>query len=268
MSRTGRVLVVVAAWFLPVAWVTGALLAGPCDGTVVSTSALDDTGRWGSTVTIVEVVGDQSLQPGDVVQSVGGRPFGDWAAGDVSAEREVGETVTYEIVRPAPDLDRNLDVQVTLIRYPIVEALDQNAATVVGFGLVLLAASVVFWRRPGGMPQRAFLAAAALLPAWLTTSVFGLGVIDLAGSRGTWPPFVGGLLCALGLGAAAVAAMTLARPDSAPRPRVAVLLAFAAFPVLGYAVWLVGPARGLTTEAARLQAQVTVVPPALVVALP
>jgi signal transduction histidine kinase len=268
MSRTGRVLVVLAAWVFPVAWVTGALLAAPCDGTVVSTSALDDTGRWGRTVTIVEVIGDRSLQPGDVVQSVGGRTFGDWAAGDVSAEREIGDTVTYEIVRQAPDLDRNLDVQVTLVRYPFVEALAQNAATVVGFGLVLLAASIVYWRRPDGTPQRAFLAAAALLPAWLTTSVFGLGVIDLAGSRGTWPAFGGGLLCALGLGAAAVAALTLARPDSAPRPRVPVLLAFAAFPLLGYAVWLIGPARALTTESARVQAQVTVVPPALAVALP
>jgi two-component system, NarL family, sensor kinase len=38
--------------------------------------------------------------------------------------------------------------------------------------------------------------------------------------------------------------------------------------LVGYAAWLLGPARGLTTEAARLQAQVTVVPPALIVALP
>src|SRR5215210_3102363 len=99
MSRTGRVLGVAAAWFLKAAWVIGALLAGPCDGTVVSTSALDDDGRWGSTVTIVDVVGDRTLQPGDVVQSIDGHPFGDWAAGEVSDEREVGDTVRYEIVR-------------------------------------------------------------------------------------------------------------------------------------------------------------------------
>ena len=37
---------------------------------------------------------------------------------------------------------------------------------------------------------------------------------------------------------------------------------------MGYAVWLLVGARGLTTEAARLQALVTVVPPALVVAVP
>ena len=265
MSRTGRVLVVVAAWFLPVAWVTGALLAGPCDGTVVSTSALDEDGRWGSTVTIVDVVGDRTLQPGDVVQSVDGRPFGDWAAGDVSAEREVGDTVKYEIVRPAPDLDRNLDVKVTLVRYPVMEAVDQNAATVVGFGMVLLAASVVFWRRPNGAAQRAFLAAAALLPAWLTASPLGPGVIDLAGSRGTWPALVGGLLCALGLGAAVVAASTL---TPAGVPRRARLLPLALLPFVGYAAWLLVGARGQTTEAARLQAVVTVVPPALVVAVP
>ncbi len=267
MSRTGRVLVVLAAWVFPVAWVTGALLAGPSDGTVISSSALDDTGRWGSTVTVVDVIGDRPLQPGDVVRSIDGRPVGAWVSGEASEERAVGETVQYEILRPAPDLDRDLDVEVTLTRYP-VEGVSRHAATLFGFGLLLLAGTLVFWRRPDGLAQRAFLAAAALLPAWLTTSALGPGVIDLAGSRGTWPPFVGGLLCALGLGAAAVAAMTLARPDSAPRPRVAVLVAFAVFPLVGYAVWLVGPARGLTTEAARLQAQVTVVPPALLVALP
>jgi two-component system, NarL family, sensor kinase len=267
MSRTGRVLVVLAAWVLPVAWVTGALLAGPSDGTVVSSSALDDTGRWGTTVTVVDVVGDRPLQPGDVVQSINGRPIGDWVAGEASTQRAVGETVTYEILRPAPDLDRDLDVEVTLTRYPL-EAVGRQAVSLVGFGLVLLAGSIVFWRRPDGMPQRAFLAAAALLPAWLTAFPLGPGVIDLAGARGTWPPFVGGLLCALGLGAAVVTAMTLTRPSSTPRPRGPVLLAAAALPLAGYAVWLLGPARGLTTEAARLQAQLTVVPPALVVAVP
>lgn len=267
MSRTGRVLVVLAAWVLPVAWVTGALLAGPSDGTVISSSALDDAGRWGSTVTVVDVVGDGPLQPGDVVRSIDGRPVGDWVTGDASAERAIGEPVTYEIIRAAPDLDRNLDVEVTLVRYP-VEAAGRHAATLIAFALLLAAATVVFWRRPDGTAQRAFLAAAALLPAWLTTSAFGPGVIDLAGSRGTWPTLVGGLLFALGLGAAAVAAVTLARPDQAHRPRVAFLLVCAALPFVGYAGWLLGPARAMSTEAARLQAQVTVASPALVVALP
>ena len=267
MSRTGRVLVVLAAWVLPVAWVTGALLAGPSDGTVVSSSALDDTGRWGNTVTVVDVVGDRPLQPGDVVRSINGRPIGDWVAGEASTQRAVGETVTYEILRPAPDLDRDLDVRVKLTHYPL-EAVGRQAASLVGFGLVLLAGSIVFWRRPDGIPQRAFLAAAALLPAWLTAFPLGPGVIDLASARGTWPPFVGGLLCALGLGAAVVTAMTLTRPSSTPRPRGPVLLAAAALPLAGYAAWLLGPARGLTTEAARLQAQLTVVTPALVVAVP
>ena len=258
---------VVAAWVLPVAWVTGALLAGPSDGTVISTSALDSTGRWGSTVTIVDVVGEDPLQPGDVVQSVDGRPFAEWAADDASAERQVGESVNYEIVRPAPDLDRNLDVQVTLVRYPIVDAVGQNAATVLGFGMVLLAASIVFWRRPGGTAQRAFLATAALLPGWLTASSLGPGVIDLAGSRGTWPALVGGLLCALGLGAAVVAATTLTPAGQVPS-RARRLLPLTLLPLVGYAVWLFVGARGLASEGARLQALVTVVPPALVVAVP
>jgi signal transduction histidine kinase len=169
-------------------------------------------------------------------------------------------------VRRAPNLDRILEVQVTLVRYPIVDAVGRNAATIVGFGLALIAASIVFWRRPYGTPQRAFLAAAALLPAWLTASPLGPGVIDLAGSRGTWPALVGGLLCALGLGAAVVAAMTLASAGRVPsRAR---LLPLALLPLVGYAAWLLVGARALTTEAARVQAVVTVVPPALVVAVP
>jgi two-component system, NarL family, sensor kinase len=267
MSRTGKALVVLAAWIFPVAWVTGALLAGPSDGTVISSSALDDTGRWGRTVTVIDVVGDHPLQPGDLVRSIDGRPVDDWVAGEASVDRAIGEPVTYGILRPAPDLDRDLDVEVTLTRYP-VEAVGRHAPTLVGFGLVLLAGTFVFWRRPDGTSQRAFLLSAALLPAWLTVAPFGPGVIDLAGARGSWPTFVGGLLCALGLGAAVVAAMTLTRPTSARGPRVLVLLLAAAAPLAGYAVWLLGPARGLTTEAAQLQAQLTVVPPALLVALP
>ncbi|HEX5861744.1 MAG TPA: hypothetical protein VFY58_07865, partial [Nocardioides sp.] len=219
MSRSGRVLVVVAAWVFPVAWVTGALFAGPSDGTVVSASALEDTGRWGEEVLIVDVIGDSALQPGDVVRSIDGRPVDAWVTGRVSAERAAGDPVTYEILRPAPDLARDLDVRVTLTHYPLVDAVGRHAATLVGFGLVLLAATLVFWRRPAGTAQRAFLAAAALLPAGLTARPLGPGVIDLAGSRGTWPPFVGGLLCALGLGVATVAALTLARPAGSSRPR-------------------------------------------------
>jgi hypothetical protein len=73
MSRTGRVLVVVAAWVFPVVWVTGALLAGPSDGTVLSSSAVDGDTRWGDSVTVLDVVGDGPLQPGDVVRSGDGR---------------------------------------------------------------------------------------------------------------------------------------------------------------------------------------------------
>ena len=259
---------VVAAWGLPAAWMTVALLAGPSDGTVVSSSAVDREARWGSSVTVVEVMDDRPLRPGDVVRSIDGRSVEAWVTGGVSVDREPGDTVTYGILRPAPDLARDLDVEVTLTRYPVVDALAGHAATVVGLALVLVSASISFWRRPGGTPQRAFLAAAALLPAGLTSSPLGPGVIDLAGSRGTWPPLIGGLLCTLGLGATMVAAATLGPESKRSRFRHWSLVVVALLPVAGYAAWLLGPARALTTEAARLQALVTVIPPALVVAVP
>ena len=40
MSRARRLLVVAAAWAIPAVWILGALLAGPSDGTVVSSSLL------------------------------------------------------------------------------------------------------------------------------------------------------------------------------------------------------------------------------------
>jgi two-component system, NarL family, sensor kinase len=268
MSRTGRVLVIVAAWIFPVAWVAGALLAGPSDGTVVSTPALGGDARWGQTVTVVEVVEDGPLQVGDVVREVDGRPWGDWVVADSAPDRRVGETVRYEVRRPAPDLDRILNLEVTLVEYPAADALVRHAATVVAAILLLLAASVVFWRRPGRASSGAFLLAAALLPARLTATVFGLGAIDLAGARGPWPHLVGELLCTIGVGAAVVAALTFPTPPSGVAARPWTLAPMLLTPFLGYFIWLAGPARGLTDPAARLQAGLTVVAPALVVAVP
>ena len=46
MSRARRLLVVAAAWAIPAVWIAGALLAGPSDGTVVSSSLFDRPGEW------------------------------------------------------------------------------------------------------------------------------------------------------------------------------------------------------------------------------
>ena len=268
MSRTGRVLVVLAAWIFPVVWVAGALLAGPSDGTVVSTPALGGDARWGETVRVVEVVDDGPLQVGDVVQKIDGRPWGDWAAEGSTVDRQVGETVSYEVRRPAPDLDRILDLEVTLVRFPATDALVRQAVSVVAAILLLAAASVVFWRRPDRASSVAFLLTAALLPARLTASAFGLGAIDLAGARGTWPHLIGELLCTFGLGAAVVAALTFPEPPPGVTSRRWTLGPILLAPFLGWVIWLSGPARELTDPAARMQAQLTVVAPALVVAVP
>ncbi len=79
MSRAARLLVIVAAWAVPVAWVAIALLSGPSDGTTVSpTTGLSGAARWGDSVTVVRTYGDTSLRPGDRVLTIDGRSMREW----------------------------------------------------------------------------------------------------------------------------------------------------------------------------------------------
>ena len=115
MSRTHRVLVLAAAWMIPVIWLTVALHSGPSDGTSVSpATAMLEGDRWGQTVTVVHAFGDTPLREGDVIRRIEGRSFGDWVATGEHGQRVVGETVPYEVLRPAANLDRILVLDVTL----------------------------------------------------------------------------------------------------------------------------------------------------------
>ena len=140
------------------------------------------------------------------------------------------------------------------------------------FTLLLLAAgALTFWRRPDSASARAFLATTVLVPMALTASPWGLGAIDLAGGRGAWPHAGGEILCALGIGTALVAAVTLTgMPEPVQRHPWALGAAYLV-PIAGYAVWAIwsvttaGPDQ---SDAARLQALLTVVGPALLATAP
>lgn len=268
MARTSRLLVLAVAWAVPVCWTVLALLAGPSDGTSLSSRLLPSAGaRWDDTVRVATTYGDTPLRPGDEVQAVDGRPPADWFGdGDGGGvRREVGDVVRYEVRRSGAGLDLIQQVDVTLHRYPLAAAVESAPHVVLLPGLLLVLGSLVFWARPAAASARAFLAAVALLPAAITSTPLGLGVIDLAGARGVWPQVVGEAMAALGLVALLLSVALLTRPGAGGRWVMLVLLAA---PLLGYAVWLAVRLGGADPALERLSLAATVWAPALWAAVP
>lgn len=266
MSRTGRLLVLAVAWLVPLAWTATALLAGPSDGTSLgSVLGPSSDPRAAGSVVISRTFGATALRTGDEVLAVDGRALDDWV--DVGgARREVGDVVRYEVRRVGEGLDRIQQVDVTLGRYPLVAALRAAPQVVALAVLLLLVGSLVFWSRPGAGATRAFLVATTLLPAALTSVPFGVGVIDLAGSRGIWPRVAGEGLAALGAVALVVSVARLVHTDGRVLRWLvpgAALLA----PLAAYGVWL-GVALPAGSSADRLMVLGTVFTPALVAVVP
>ena len=83
MFRTRRLAVIVVAWVTPVSWITVALLAGPSDGTTISTpTASFGASRWDDSVTVVRTYGETPLRANDLILTVDGRTMADWVAAD------------------------------------------------------------------------------------------------------------------------------------------------------------------------------------------
>jgi signal transduction histidine kinase len=269
MSRTSRLLVVAAAWALPVVWASTALLVAPSDGTSLARSLVSPaTERWGETVTVATTYGETPLLPGDEVIAVDGRSVDDWARSGALGTRDVGEVVVYEVRRVGRGLDRNLEVEVSLARYPVAAALRSESLVVLLSVVLLAVGSAVFWVRSGAVTARAFLVATALLPAAVTSAPWGTGVIDLAGSRGTLPQLVGETLAALGLAALLVSVATLVDAVGAPGRRWWVVPAACLVPFVGYAVWLALALGDAGSTVARQQVLATVAVPALWASVP
>ncbi|HET9423676.1 MAG TPA: sensor histidine kinase, partial [Nocardioides sp.] len=268
MARARRVLVVAAAWAIPIAWIAGALLSGPSDGTTISPpSSMLGADRWGESVTVLRTYGDTPLREGDVISRVDDVPISEWVTDPPDSSRAVGDVVRYEVIRPGAELDQRRVIAVPLTRYPIADAAYQNIVPLALVAMLLAAASVVFWYRPRMPAALAFLASAALVPALLTSWPFGLGAIDLAGSRGIWPQLVGEMVCAIGIGTLLLTALVfVAWPPAAPR-RWTVPVAYGV-PLAGYAAWVLLVALWLEPAAARLQGLITVAGPALAATAP
>ena len=164
MSRSARLLLIAAAWALPVAWVLVALSAGPSDGSVVWRSPLTSDERWGVRLVVLETYGDTALEVGDEIETIGGVTVTDLLAGERAADLAVGDEVSYGVRRAGEGLARDQEVTVTLVHYAAPEALRENVPVVVVALLTVLAGSVAFWLQPLAIATRAFLGASSLLP--------------------------------------------------------------------------------------------------------
>jgi signal transduction histidine kinase len=268
MSRTGRLMVIGAAWAIPVAWLVLALGAGPSDGTVVWSSPITSDVRWGSRLTVLETYGESPFKIGDEIETINGHRVAEWLSGAVADDVSTGDEVAYRVRRPEAGLSSTFTYNVVVHRYPLTPALRDQLPIVAASLLLLLAGSLAFWWRPGSTSTRAFVAAAALLPFGLASVPFGLGAIDLAGSRGMWPHVVAEVVCTLGLGLALLAAVTLGAPKGwlAARPwvvPVALLL-----PFVGYGVWVLATMTSTDPGPERQQSLLSLVVPSLALVVP
>ena len=265
MSRPRRLLVLAAAWSVPVVWILASLLVRVSDGTSVTSSPAPTGADWGESVVVERTFGDTALLPGDEVLSVDGRTVAEWVVAESHPRRAAGDVVQYEVRRAAPGLDRIQQVDVRLARYDLGAALRSVPEAVLLPLLLLLVGSAVLWSRPGATSSRAFLAAASLLPVVVTSAPFGTSVIDLAGAPHAWLPAAGEVGAALGLVALVLSTASLV--DAGGR-RLWVVATACLTPLVGYGVW-VSLALGRTDAApARLQVLTAVAVPASWAALP
>ncbi len=268
MSRTARLLVIAAAWALPVAWLVAALSAGPSDGTVVWRSPITSGERWDDRLVVHETYGDTPLQIGDEIITIGDQAVADLLAGERAVDRSVGEEVSYGVRRAGDRLAIGQEITVPLVRFPFLDALRDDVPTVAAALLAVVAGSVAFWLRPLAAATRAFLGATSLTPAALASAPWGIGAVDVAGSRGLWPHVVGEVACTIGLGLALLAALTLRAESGWLRARPWLAPVAVALPFVGYAAWAGATMLRTDPGAARTQALLSIVVPSLVVAAP
>ena len=264
MSGWRRLAAIGAAWAAPLAWLALALSSGPSDGTVVSSpAAWFGDARWDEAVTVLRVYGESPLQEGDQVMVVDDHRPSEWLTELDRPGRAVGDVITYEVRRPAADLDRQLFIEVELERYPVLAALLDNLPAALSALGALLAGSFVVWRRPGDPASAALLGGAAAVVAAGTSYPLGVGASDLATSGALWPHWGGEVA---GLAAAgALLLFALSFPTRTPW-RHAGLVALGVPAAAGATWWLIvarprwGPDQAQASMSLLLPGLITVLP--------
>ena len=176
--------------------------------------------------------------------------------------------MTYSVRRPAAGLDRILEVEVTLGRYSVASAVSRNLATLLGVGGLLVAESFIYWRRPRDPAALAVLVTASAVTAGVTSYPLGTGAIDLAGGRGVWPQAGGEVAWAVAAAAVLATSTTFPFVRRALRNRPRAWPAALAAPLAGIVVWELVVAWPQEEPLSRLQAQLTLGLPALLVTAP
>ena len=176
---------IAGAAFLAVAsaylWVK---LATPSDGARVppGSAAVEAAG-----VRVAPVVASATpLVAGDVVLAVAGQPVSTivddlFRLSPDRVARTRGDVVRYEVLRDGAVTE----IDVPLVRYPLVAIARANWGTIVFALVYLLVAAFVYARRPGTPAARPFFLSACALVAATTWSL-GLDVGDLIGATGFW----------------------------------------------------------------------------------
>ena len=86
---------------------------------------------------VARTYGDTPLRAGDAVLTVDGQTLAEWVLDEVP-DRKVGDVVTYEVLRTGSGLDRIQKVEVTLTRYPVLDAVRAQPLVPVTVGVLLL----------------------------------------------------------------------------------------------------------------------------------
>jgi signal transduction histidine kinase len=264
MSQARWTVWLAVAWLAPLVWLALLPFMVVSDGAVVSSpTAVLDEGRWGESLLVLETYGDTPLRRGDRILEVQGRPVAELVATRDAAAVNEADVLSYRVRRPEAGLDLIREVDVRLVRYPVVDALAANASWVgTALGL-LLAGTFLALRRTRPMLAGITVGAGAALLVGVSGQPFGAQPVAVSGATGLWPHLVGELVLVLGLGAVAVAVWSFPRPPARLVPGGALLLLAA--PYAAYAVWVVGYAVRQPAPA-QLQAQLDLLLPAAVAA--
>jgi two-component system NarL family sensor kinase len=279
-SRRLRLVCILFALAVPLAWAAIAFVGIASDGTlVVASSSLRSDPHWSDTggVPIRDIYGHTELaswletaRSNDTqlrIVAVDGRDLADWADDPQPAAR-VGETREYQVALDGDTRPDPVTVAVHLRPYPFLAALADNPGSLVLWIGLAIAGSFVFWRRPRDPSARTLLALAVFVPVGMTAFPLGLQAIDLAGGRGLWPYVVGEVANALAWGAMLFFACVFPEPPTALRRRQWLAVVPFAFPFVLYALWALVWVPSRSAGLPRDEALVLISAPSAVLVLP
>lgn len=246
----GAVLFLVA---LPLAWLSWLMLAqtsAPWDGTRIG-AALYQESEWREGVELHNPLDptNSPLRHGDIVVAIDGTPLGDWIVAHRAEEFEVGDRLSYGVIREGhPET-----FEVTLRPYDWGRAIGYSAPTLAVVLCLFVVALGVVVARPGVPAARVLFAIASVAPFGFPDWPFRGQVLGLALSPWPmWPQLVAGAVWALVWGAM-IPHFALVFPSPPPilARRRWLLPALYASPFLVYAAYL---AATLPLAANRLEA--------------